>query len=497
MKVEAIRLINFMAFEDTGWIELRPITLLFGRNSSGKSAIIRALLLLKQSLDARGEEQPLAFVKEDGLIDLGNFQTAVHRKPDREPGELQREDYLERGIVFGFRCDLAGETALDQMRDLLKSAPAVSLSKEALDQMARVELLVGFGLYEDSVSANLLSLRAVDAESPVVLVECARVAESDLRDVSLQHSFVLNSDVASDPNLDERTVGLHLRNTHGFWTTFAAPLPPSSSFEKLDKLLLAVQAGVEAFLREIAHIGAIRPQPERMYALRATDAPRYAREGLKGWYDFLRNRVAETGKAAAIAEWMIRLGLADNVNVWADGDKNPITRSQILIDDKVANVNVKDVGFGASQVLPVIVAAVLAEPSSLVIVEQPELHLHPGAQAKLANLFVGMISDVSRSASPAFLLETHSENMLLRFRVRLAQTTAYQDQSFTLRSQHFGAIFVERSDGLAHVEPVEFDEIGAYLNQPAGFVDFFGDDFAELQALRRARRDAAANQGEV
>ena len=47
MTVQAIRLLNFMAFEDTGWIELRPITLLFGKNSSGKTAIIRALLLLK------------------------------------------------------------------------------------------------------------------------------------------------------------------------------------------------------------------------------------------------------------------------------------------------------------------------------------------------------------------------------------------------------------------------------------------------------------------
>ena len=50
MTVDAFRLKNFMAFRDTGWIELRAITLLFGRNSSGKSAIIRALRLLKQSL---------------------------------------------------------------------------------------------------------------------------------------------------------------------------------------------------------------------------------------------------------------------------------------------------------------------------------------------------------------------------------------------------------------------------------------------------------------
>ncbi len=56
MTVEAFRIQNFMGFEDSGWIELRPITLLFGRNSSGKSAILRALLLLRQSLSSQTED---------------------------------------------------------------------------------------------------------------------------------------------------------------------------------------------------------------------------------------------------------------------------------------------------------------------------------------------------------------------------------------------------------------------------------------------------------
>jgi len=491
MKVEAIRLINFMAFEDTGWIELRPITLLFGRNSSGKSAIIRALLLLKQSLDARGEEQPLAFVKEDGLVDLGNFQTTVHRKPGEGPSESQQKDYLERSIVFGFRCDLTGETALDQMRDLLKSGPAVSLSEEALKQLVRVELLIGFGLYEDSVKPNLLSLCAVGAESPVVLLQCARVAASDLTDVSFQHIFVLNSDVASDPNLDERTASLHLRDTSGFWTTFAAPLAPSSSFEKLDKLLFAVQAGVEAFLRKIAHIGPIRPQPERMYALRATDAPRYARDGLEGWYDFLRNRVAETDKATAITKWMRRLGLADKVNAWADGDKNPITRSQILIDDKVANMNVKDVGFGASQVLPVIVAAVLAEPDSLVIIEQPELHLHTSAQIELGELFTRTLRTGAR-----FLIESHSEHMLLRFQrnVAISELLRLKCNQRSITRERFKppikaievvVLFIERNhkEGLSTLETIFLQDDGQVLEPSSAFQDFFRQDYDEVNAI--------------
>jgi AAA15 family ATPase/GTPase len=77
MAVTAIRLYNFMSFRDTGWLELRPLTLLFGKNSSGKSAIIRALLLLRQSLDAPPEDGPLIFAAEDGL-NLGSFDRMIH-----------------------------------------------------------------------------------------------------------------------------------------------------------------------------------------------------------------------------------------------------------------------------------------------------------------------------------------------------------------------------------------------------------------------------------
>ncbi|MGB0384013.1 MAG: hypothetical protein ACPGWR_04235 [Ardenticatenaceae bacterium] len=77
MSVEAFRIQNFMGFEDSGWVELQPIGLLFGRNSSGKSALIRALRLLKLSLYALPSNGPLVFVGEEGL-DQGSFRETVH-----------------------------------------------------------------------------------------------------------------------------------------------------------------------------------------------------------------------------------------------------------------------------------------------------------------------------------------------------------------------------------------------------------------------------------
>ncbi len=91
MSVTAFRIQNFMGFEDSDWIDLPAITLLFGRNSTGKSALLRALLLLRQSLSTTPEVGPLVFVTERGF-DFGSYR------------ELVRGHYTHRSMSFWFRC---------------------------------------------------------------------------------------------------------------------------------------------------------------------------------------------------------------------------------------------------------------------------------------------------------------------------------------------------------------------------------------------------------
>lgn len=74
--MHAIRLINFKGFKDSGWIEFKPLTLIYGYNASGKSSILKALLLLKQSLGNNPTES-LRFAASDG-VDLGNYEDIVY-----------------------------------------------------------------------------------------------------------------------------------------------------------------------------------------------------------------------------------------------------------------------------------------------------------------------------------------------------------------------------------------------------------------------------------
>lgn len=126
MTVKAIRLENFMAFADTGWIELRPITLLFGRNSSGKSAIIRALRFLRQNLN-KPADYTLNFTSEYG-VDLGDYEETVHHK-DRN-----------KVMRFHFRC------AVPEASDLVRKDVNAWRQENNLPTIAAAE--------EDSLSLS-------------------------------------------------------------------------------------------------------------------------------------------------------------------------------------------------------------------------------------------------------------------------------------------------------------------------------------------------------
>ena len=103
--------------------------------------------------------------------------------------------------------------------------------------------------------------------------------------------------------------------------------------------------------------------------------------------------------------------------------------------------NLKDVGFGLSQVLPVLVQCYAGDASRTIILEQPELHLHPRAQADLGDLLIDALGQGHR-----FLIETRSEHLLLRLRRRIAETTVKPSAEVErkLQRDQLGVYFVER-----------------------------------------------------
>jgi len=152
-------------------------------------------------------------------------------------------------------------------------------------------------------------------------------------------------------------------------------------------------------------------------------------------------------------------------------DTNPIDATQVelrvgrLIHSKVGGakdmVSIADVGFGVSQILPVLVALLTAEPGQMVYLEQPEIHLHPRAQTALAQI----LADAAKRGVRV-VAETHSSLLLLAVQTLVAKGELSPD----LIKLHW---FQRGEDGITRVTSADLDEDGAFGDWP--------EDFAEVE----------------
>ena len=159
--------------------------------------------------------------------------------------------------------------------------------------------------------------------------------------------------------------------------------------------------------------------------------------------------------------------VADKLDVRQQGRSN---RYELVVyRDGVAS-NIRDVGIGVSQVLPVLVVAHFAPRGSTIILEEPEIHLHPLAQSVLAELFV----TISRERKVQFIVETHSEHLFRRMQTLVASQQVQPDQV----AMHF----VERESNSANLRELVLDDYGRVHNWPTGF---FGDALGETREQAR------------
>lgn len=116
-----------------------------------------------------------------------------------------------------------------------------------------------------------------------------------------------------------------------------------------------------------------------------------------------------------VNEWLMKFNISVNVATLED------VIHKLKVRQNNLSLDITDVGFGISQVLPVIVQGFLSSANSLTIIEQPEIHLHPKMQADLSDLFIDIIYDEKKKPFKFLIIETHSEYLLKRLRRRMAE----------------------------------------------------------------------------
>ena len=136
-----------------------------------------------------------------------------------------------------------------------------------------------------------------------------------------------------------------------------------------------------------------------------------------------------------------------------------------------AKVLITDVGFGVSQILPVLALCYYAPEGSIILLEQPEIHLHPLVQSGLADVLI----DAMKNRKVQIVVESHSEHLLRRLQRRVAEQTVSPDET--------ALYFCEAVAEGSKLTPLDVDLYGNITNWPK---DFFGDEFGEMAAMTQA-----------
>ena len=157
-------------------------------------------------------------------------------------------------------------------------------------------------------------------------------------------------------------------------------------------------------------------------------------------------------------QWAAYLGIADEVNPVDLG--RPGIELRVRPHDLDREVDLTAVGVGVSQLLPVLVLCLLSEPGGIVLLEQPELHLHPAIQQRLGDFLLACAR-----TGRQLIVETHSEHLISRLRKRAAEDET--DETVNL----FTIVFAELEDGMTQLRPVRTNRFGGLEDWPHGFFD--------------------------
>lgn len=454
--LEKVHLKNFKAWADTGPLELAPLTLLFGPNSSGKSSINHFLMLLKETV--RSPDRNNVFDFSEGSTPTGSFRDIVFRH------DLRREVEFELAWRLPTPIEIRDPRSRQRHSgDLLRFEASVRQP-----QRSRIVQSEGFRY---------------------------SLGSSDGREVSV--ALVRDQKRTNRWRLEAQNYTL-VRRKGRAWELpkpiqfFGFPDEAAVYFQNA-AFLADLELAFQRELQDVSYLGPLRSPPLPLYpwsgaipedvgwrgentiqALLASSARSFnwrAREKLRPF-------------GVVVASWLKEMGLIDEFSVAEIAPGRDLFEVRVRVTPRSEEVRLTDVGFGVSQVLPVVVELFHARPHTTVLIEQPELHLHPAAQGALADLFIAATTarEDGQARGLQVIAESHSEHLLRRLQRRIAEER--------IDPSHVAVYFCHQQPTGSVIERLDVDLFGEITNWPP---DFFGNDLtdvvaqSELALRRRAR----------
>lgn len=428
---------HFKAWRERIEIPLAPVTVLLGTNSSGKSSLLQALLLMKQTALSPDRSIHLNFGGDDvnDYFNFGHFDDVLTR------GASPRQ--FEIGFSFNREFSNAEDNSWDFSYGSFSATYGMISSGSAV--ILELELWGKGGFLDVHPSRYCGTVRAIRRDKgaySIFGVSDEFKARGKSRDYAPERSIALPAEA------------IQLLAHDGIYA---------------EDISLAIRHE----LADIAYLGPLRRKPERDYVWNKTKPGELGTDGagfVNALFDSAFHK-SKNGKPDDIIQevsaWLARMGVAERLEARQVGRSS---RYEIVVHKDGVVANLRDVGIGISQVLPVLTVAYFAPEGATILLEEPEIHLHPLAQSVLAELFV----EVSRKRRVQFIVETHSEHLFRRLQTLVAKEDLSLDDC--------RMYFVERQGADALLKHLVLDQYGRVTEWPD---KFFGDALGETREQAR------------
>lgn len=432
---------GFKSIKTDTLLVVKPMTILSGANSTGKSSITQPILLLKQTLEASYD--PGTFLLNGPNVKYTAINQFVNERIELTNDENANKRY---GFKFSLYVDPIGllviiYTTLENFLDQNAIIPSRMLYVRDEDNVIDLSLLQTHEEIIEALGEEVDNLRKITQE-----VSEDKLYWKVIRDRGFLSLELQNSNDETIVNFGD----LSLKNL------------PINIFKNT--------------LRQLIHVPGIRGNPKRIYNTASVldnefsgTFDNYVASLITHWIQNAPEKIEQLIKG------LRSLGLTSFIHTSALNDAQiELSVGRTMQSDADDLVNIADVGFGVSQVLPVLVAMLVAEVGQMVYIEQPELHLHPRAQIALASILAEAANRGVR-----LVIETHSSLLLTGIQTLIAEDKLPADKVML----HW---FTRNDEGVTSIQSVQPDENGAYGDWPEDFDEVqLSADSAYLDAVEK------------
>lgn len=370
MAIKALHVGNFKGIATAERIEIKPITLFIGPNSSGKSSCIHALASLSQTVKLPNDTRSLSLDDEFASVHLGRFIEVIHSRS--YSGEILLGIELTGLRYTGFEKTLDNRYLFRNEEGDVRAEYAFKCSKRTQE------------VYLDTARHNIgtLNFRAQRAGDKYEVTE---ETGKTMAMLSLERGFLFDqSGTLTGGNLDA-------------YYQFAP--------------LFSLQSAVQSELQNTLYLGPFRQGPLRRYPTRGSSPTEVGALG-EATTSLLANEIVQSRSRShirQIARWLGQLGLAKRLVISRVAKSDLFDVTLTLPDGD--SFPIADLGYGLSQILPVLTQCSFAPAGSTLLFEQPELHLHSLAARPLAKVFI----ETASSKNIHIVAETHSPELFKQF----------------------------------------------------------------------------------